>query len=619
MPTWSEWKFPTTAWVVTANIGGSEHEWHPGAADAIKADDNVWASGYNNSREQHLRFKVDNPVPELAIAIQYEVEFEATKNGSDSISAWAPSLTVSGLGSNNVGETVWAQSTAVHTIAVSSIGGDISADSTWSVWQDNGVGNPKPLNLDYVKVRVKYAFVSETTASPGQGQSVGGAPKAWSNPDQVTAADTTYAVQNLAFSAAGNDWHHATNFGLAIPSASSILGIQVRVSGTIVSAGTGLGNLDNIQLIDAGVRGGDDLGDNGGIESWLSLGDWDRTKGGLTETWGFSLTPGMVNASNFGVATRYLDLNPSNLELKVDHIQLIIYEEVDAIIGVNKNQIGHEIQQVPLSKNMVVQNAEFGNEIMAVAARLHSPENRFGWEVGSVAVTRNIVTQNSEYGNEVGEPASLTQVHEIQPSKNVYGVDILSVGNHDIFNEYGLYIPSVGLTQQHSFGMGDSNMEMGNEIADAPLTQLHILAIGGGKNLYGWEGGSPGILQIQDVIVTPFYEAGFEADSVDIVQQHNMLIGKTLLGNEIDSVDLVQQHNLTVSDTEIGHEVQSADFSILYSLNVGKHLIGFEVEGLGQEHIRIYRSGWTPQSRNKLVRAETRTITVVADDRTLVV
>jgi uncharacterized protein (DUF433 family) len=113
---------------------------------------------------------------------------------------------------------------------------------------------------------------------------------AWSNPTYVTAGHVgEYASCNLG-AKAETQALYVHDFGFAIPSGATILGIEVKV--------TASAPLNFTHLVKAGAFAGTVLNGTSG--------------GGPSDLWGTTWTPAQINATNFGIA--YWALNPNTHE-----------------------------------------------------------------------------------------------------------------------------------------------------------------------------------------------------------------------------------------------------------------------------------------------------------------
>ena len=119
---------------------------------------------------------------------------------------------------------------------------------------------------------------------------------AWGSPGNLTVVGDT--VQASLGAGATSHYLEATGFGFAVPSGSTILGIEVSFDRqTIPGAGPPTYNViaAGIYLLQGGVVVG---------PYKPNFGLWDGTAsyGGPADLWATAWTPAQINASNFGVA-----------------------------------------------------------------------------------------------------------------------------------------------------------------------------------------------------------------------------------------------------------------------------------------------------------------------------
>lgn len=131
--------------------------------------------------------------------------------------------------------------------------------------------------------------------APGLGTNEAGGDVAWTSPGNITANDAFVAQVSLG-AGETSDYLYATDFGFSIPSGAAIDGVDVNIYRY------GMGNCEDylVRLIDdTGTRVGDNKALTGFAWPGLMTGN---TYGTPTDDWSVSLTPAMVNDSNFGVA-----------------------------------------------------------------------------------------------------------------------------------------------------------------------------------------------------------------------------------------------------------------------------------------------------------------------------
>jgi hypothetical protein len=146
---------------------------------------------------------------------------------------------------------------------------------------------------------------------------------AWADPDNAKISDGLYAT----CTSAGGESHYlkATEFGFAIPSGSTILGIQVDIQRGGFSAGGFLTDAA-VKIVRAGQIGVEDkaLVSTWGAQAYVSY-------GGSSDLWDETWTAEDINADNFGVV---LAVNASlgfPAIADVDHIRITVsYDEVAA-------------------------------------------------------------------------------------------------------------------------------------------------------------------------------------------------------------------------------------------------------------------------------------------------
>lgn len=142
----------------------------------------------------------------------------------------------------------------------------------------------------------------------------------WSNISNVYSSDDTWAVASLTTAVMA-----ATGFGFALPTGSTILGIE------IVTEYKGSGNNTSrreltVQITKNGSTG---VGTASSFSATVTNTDQIFTVGGPTNLLGNTLTAAEVNASTFGVLLR-----PSNVgsyARSVDHVYLVVYYEPPAL------------------------------------------------------------------------------------------------------------------------------------------------------------------------------------------------------------------------------------------------------------------------------------------------
>ena len=146
------------------------------------------------------------------------------------------------------------------------------------------------------------------------------------SPGNVVTSDNNRSSASALLTLLYGDTHYlkATGFGFSIPALASVTGIKVEIEKSAIGINLFASVKDNeIKL----VKGGVPVGDNKALSaSWNGSDDYD-SYGDTTDTWGTTLSPTEVNASNFGVVfsakiAGLLTLLPS---ARIDHIRVTVF------------------------------------------------------------------------------------------------------------------------------------------------------------------------------------------------------------------------------------------------------------------------------------------------------
>lgn len=167
----------------------------------------------------------------------------------------------------------------------------------------------------------------------------GGGGLSWANPSRVTVNDGSAATVTLPIGTATTHYLKATNFGFAIPTGATILGVQVLINGKRSTAQPSVGRVylykGSIQAASLKFFGSQVATSNFSSSAFSTL-----TFGDATDMWtGTVLTPADVNSSTFGVAMKMtagqLSGGPSTADctISVDYITMTIYYSGGIAIG----------------------------------------------------------------------------------------------------------------------------------------------------------------------------------------------------------------------------------------------------------------------------------------------
>ena len=170
------------------------------------------------------------------------------------------------------------------------------------------VGNALWLDVlvpyDWLQTAEYPVFIDPDTGAtyPGIGESVDRGATDWSNPTYIEteANAATCAVPLSGYS----DWLRAKNFGFAVPTGASIVGIKAEVNR---SAGIPDYIRDySLRLVDAA---GSPVGTDKASATYWPTTAATATYGGATDTWTASPTPAMVNDADFGIQLYVRNIN----------------------------------------------------------------------------------------------------------------------------------------------------------------------------------------------------------------------------------------------------------------------------------------------------------------------
>jgi hypothetical protein len=151
---------------------------------------------------------------------------------------------------------------------------------------------------------------------------------AFDNPARIVSSNDSRAEgEALAVLFSGTtNYLKATNFGFSIPPVSSICGVRVEIEkrdGGFLSIGTGIKDYE-VRLVIGNIITGDNLATS---SNWPASPESFYTYGSSSELWGTTLTPAIVNASDFGVtiAARFNGIAALIPSADIDNIRMTVY------------------------------------------------------------------------------------------------------------------------------------------------------------------------------------------------------------------------------------------------------------------------------------------------------
>jgi len=147
---------------------------------------------------------------------------------------------------------------------------------------------------------------------------------AWSDPENAKASDDSYSRTGEQYSIVTTNYLKATNFGLSIPSESTIDGIEVSIERQAKSdSGANVIKDNRVSLVDSD---GSILSANKKDSNyWLYLSDETVTYGGDEDLWSETWSSSDINDSDFGVVLSADLTYGTEDDARVDHIQIKVY------------------------------------------------------------------------------------------------------------------------------------------------------------------------------------------------------------------------------------------------------------------------------------------------------
>ncbi|MFO7620022.1 MAG: hypothetical protein R6W81_01990, partial [Bacteroidales bacterium] len=148
-----------------------------------------------------------------------------------------------------------------------------------------------------------------------------GTGQTWSNPLRIRADDNSYASSTIARNSNSQNLN-AIEFDFNIPPDAFITGVQVTIGRY---AGSDNSIQDNsIRLIVGGSATGEDKANSyNPYNVYWPTSETSANYGSSNDTWGLTLTPAQVNATNFGVSLSARSIN-NNRTANVDYVQISI-------------------------------------------------------------------------------------------------------------------------------------------------------------------------------------------------------------------------------------------------------------------------------------------------------
>jgi hypothetical protein len=181
-------------------------------------------------------------------------------------------------------------------------------------------GAAHTVSVDQIQIVVYYGTQSQKQSLINC-STLGGGGAAWTNPERAESSNDLYATASV--DGTTTNPLQCVNYGFAIPSTATILGIEVAVERKSNSTANGGSQDASVQL----VKGGAVLAANRATATSYTTADVTETHGGPADLWGTTWTPADINAANFGAqfsATKASVAGPAHT-VSVDRIQIVVY------------------------------------------------------------------------------------------------------------------------------------------------------------------------------------------------------------------------------------------------------------------------------------------------------
>ena len=146
---------------------------------------------------------------------------------------------------------------------------------------------------------------------------------AWSSPGNATALDGVFATVTCN-GGQTSEWLKVMDYGFAIPSNATILGVQVTNYFKTVNLGSGWSSVDTLRLVKAGTiqSGAATTSGSGGVYSGNEL---YGQVGSSSDLWGGTWGPSDINNSSFGVAIQTVVSGSGTAELEIDYLSIQVW------------------------------------------------------------------------------------------------------------------------------------------------------------------------------------------------------------------------------------------------------------------------------------------------------
>jgi hypothetical protein len=190
----------------------------------------------------------------------------------------------------------------------------------FSATKASAAGGGHTVSVDQIQIVVYYDTLSQRQSQVNCA-TLGGGGANWTNPERGESSNDLFATALVDGST--TDPLQCLNYGFAIPSTATILGIEVNVERKSSSTANGGSRDASVQLVKAGTAAGTD----NATATTYTTADLVETHGGPTDLWGTTWTPAEINAANFGAqfsATKFSAAGAAHT-VSIDQIQIVVY------------------------------------------------------------------------------------------------------------------------------------------------------------------------------------------------------------------------------------------------------------------------------------------------------
>lgn len=207
-----------------------------------------------------------------------------------------------------------------HSISLQTAGGFFMGAHMELIW--GGQLRPwwEPIAGAYPLLAVKEGrAASKVSGTQADDSTIG--TTSWATLTNLGQIDAAFATSTLPTTSSQSHYIKATNFGFAIPSDATIVGVLVEHYSKAAAAAAIQAN--HVKLVKGGTISGNDNGNATTLTTTVAY----YLHGATNDLWGLALTPTDINASTFGCAVAFINTTAMSRVVSVDMIRMtVIYE-----------------------------------------------------------------------------------------------------------------------------------------------------------------------------------------------------------------------------------------------------------------------------------------------------